>query len=336
MILFASLVSISIGHTNDKTNEPIRVLAIHSYDPEFPWTKMLRDSFAEELRTLTKDSVSIESLYFNVKKAPHTGLDQHPLKSEFLARVSSFKPSVVLLTDDFALNEMGEDLANMQMPFIFAGINGEIPEKIKRSKFKKYTGVYERYYIRDSVRLLQRLLQRKKLHLLVLLEDSEVGRIVQKYAERELKSLPLVTFKTLVTSDFSKWQTQVKDQASSFDGYFPIQPFALVDENKKHLRGEDVVTWFFEHAKRPVVFTGGWQVQCGGTLAISLRPKSQGRYAAMLMQALFNNKVLEPIIPPNGDIEINYASTERLKIKIPFDLLTTATIHKQAQIPCLP
>lgn len=133
---------------------------------------MLQKSFEKKLRNLEKRKLVFRSFYFDVKRSPHLGPQPHPLTQSILENLRADPPRLILVTDDFALNEIGPHLATLKIPFVFAGLNGNVPKGIQASDFTHYTGVLERYYLRDSLRLLQRILKKQNLNLLILLDTS--------------------------------------------------------------------------------------------------------------------------------------------------------------------
>lgn len=312
-----------------------KIVAIHSYSDDFPWTQMLRDSYIEELRTKGL-KFEINNIYFDVKKNPIPIGNQHPLLTSIEKNLASSMPDLIFISDDFALQQLAPFLIEHKIPFVFSGLNGEIPEIITESKFKKYTGVYERYYVFDSVKLLKRILSKNKLRLLVLLEQSETSAAVAAFTKKELSRFKDVKFEILISGNFEEWKTAVLTSKEKYDALLPLQPYALNDPQGKNLEGPAVIKWIYENSLIPTVYTGQWHIKCGGTLAIVIRPHAQGKLAADYSIDLLKNLIHKPIPPPQGDIVINYAVTEKLKIQIPFDLLTTSTIEKSIETPCNP
>ena len=149
---------------------------------------------------------------------------------------------------------------------------------------------------------------------------------------------PQIKFDVLKTNDFELWKTKITNNKEKYDALLPLQPYSLMDVNKQYILPQEVVSWIYHHSPTPTIFTAEWHIKCGGTLAIAHRPSAQGIFAAKLTKEILTDKLSlpQPLIPPQGDILINYASTEKLKIKIPFDLLSTAKIHKSVETPCDP
>lgn len=339
---FFSVIIILIGcnsyakhqHPNTRS-KPRVILGVHSYSEDFPWTKMIVESYQKTLKA-TLPSLAISDVYFDVKKRPSALKAPHPLLPTILTMIETLKPNLIFITDDFAFHQMAPILIAKKIPFVFAGINGELPKSIIDSDFKSYTGVFERYYIADSLKLLQKLLHKKKFSVLILLEESETSEFVLKYAKEEWTKVPGISVQVEITSQFEAWKKLVLGSEKKFDAFFPVQHFALRDSNDQYVPATDVVRWFYEKSQKPVIFTAQWQIQCGGTLGIAHRPKAQGTTAAELSISALKEKFLPAVVPPVGDIAINYRATEKLGIEIPFDLLSTATIERTVQEPCRP
>lgn len=342
LLRFFSVIIMLIGcnsyakrHPSKNLSTPLVILGIHSYSGDFPWTHMIVESYHKTLKAALP-SIAISDVYFDVKKNPFALKDPHPLLPVILTKIETLKPNLIFITDDFALHQMAPILIAKKLPFVFAGVNGDLPKSILDSDFKSYTGVFERYYIADSLNLLQKLLQRKKLLVLVLLEESETSEFVLKYAKEEWAKVPGISVQVEMTSQFEAWKKLVLGSEKKFDAFFPVQHFALRDSHDQYVPAPEVVRWFYEKSQKPVVFTGRWQIQCGGTLGIALRPRAQGTTAAELSLQALKAKFLPFVIPPVGDIVVNFGATEKLGLKIPFDLLSTATIERKVQDPCTP
>ena len=329
------VVALLLLSNSQSKNKDKKIISVHSYSADFPWTRMIVDSYEGRLKK-GKIPYTIQHYYLDVKKKPVALDTPHLMLKQIEEDLSKNLPDLVFITDDFALNQLSTFLVNKKIPFTFAGINGDIPQAVITSKFKSYSGVFERYYIADSLHLLQKLLGRKKLKVQLLLEASETSDFVLKYAKEELKKVSEISTTTLVTNEFKKWQALTAVKPKEFDAFFILQPFSLRDESNNYVPTIDVVSWFAKNSTLPVLYTGGWQVKCGGTLSIAIRPRMQGFYAAEKSIEVLKGIFSEPLIPPQGDIEINYQSTEKLRIKIPFDLLTSATIDRKIQVPCDP
>lgn len=312
-----------------------KIYAVHSYSENFPWSQIIIESYKKELEK-NKIKFEIKNSFFDVKKSPWDLKIPHPLLETIKKEIILNKPDIVFLTDDFALHQLSSFIVTEKLSFIFAGLNGEIPDVILNSSFKNYSGVYERYYIKESIRLLRRLVKAEKLNLLFLLEDSETSRYVQNYISEQLKNDLNVSFETLISNDFNKWKEKVSNEHDKYNAILPLQPFSLRNEKNDYMDPADVIYWFYQNSKKPTVYTSGWQIKCGGTVAIAHRPSSQGELSAKLTIDGFNNFFGKKLTPPQGDIEINYQSTKKLKINIPFDLLSTATIEKRVEYPCTP
>ncbi len=312
-----------------------KIVAIHSYSEDFPWTRIIINSYRAYLDQ-HKLKYTISNFYFDIKKHPYKKTEINPLIEKSLAQVKNLKPDLIFITDDYALTAMSTYLVSSKTPFIFSGINGKIPDDILKSGFKKYSGVYERYYLVDSIKLLQKLINKKALSLLVLLEESETSNAVLEFFKDEVKNMKTIKVESITTNDFNLWKEKILIAHKKFDAILPLQPYSLFSEKGTYLTPMEVINWIYLNSKLPSIFTSAWHIKCGGTLAIAHRPKAQGELSAQFTLDLINNKINEPIVPPQGDIVLNYAVTEKLKLKIPFDLLSTATIEKKIETPCNP
>jgi hypothetical protein len=331
MLSVFSFITISFASA---VASPLKIYTINSYSEDFPWTSIILKSYFKQLEK-KGINVSVKSHFFNVKKHPRPLDIENKELVEIVKNIENWKPDFFLLTDDYAVHQMSRYLSTKKIPFVFTGLNGEIPGPIIKSHFKKYSGVFERYYLLDTLKLLKKLINKTSVNVLILLEESETSTFVKESFLKQVKTDSTIKFKIVQSNSFDLWKKLILKN-EKYDAVFPIQPFGLMDKNNRYIQPQDVIYWISSNTKIPSLYTSAWQIKCGGTLAIAQRPSSQGILAADITLDLMRGKFPQAVVPPNGDIEINFAATQKLKIKIPFDLLTIANINKNIEVPCTP
>lgn len=308
-----------------------KFLIINSYDENFPWTKIINETFIKNIKAKFPNS-QFRIFYLDEKRIPIEDKVSHPQKNNILKTISTWHPNLILVTDDYALNQFSVNLSQMNIPFVFSGINGDLPEVLNKETIK-FSGVYERYYIKSSIELLKRVLKKRTINVLFLLEDSETSPHVEKSIHSQLK-VSNIKYRILRSNSFEEWKKSITTP-TKMDAFFPIQPFGL-RENKYPIQTEKVIQWITKNSKKPTIYTSGWQIRCGGTLAIVQRPESQAITAAELSWSLLKEGKKETKTPLDGDIEINYQNATNLKLSIPLDILAAAKISKLIEAPCSP
>lgn len=150
LLLFLALLLPVSGQAADRS-----VLLLHSYHPDFPWTRAVDQGIHKVLGQLPAPP-TIYTEYLDSKRfAPH---QQFPRMAALLKeKYHKRKLDLILTSDDnalaFALEYRGELFPGV--PIVFCGVNNI--ERHNLNRHDKVTGVPERFDILGTLRLGQRL-----------------------------------------------------------------------------------------------------------------------------------------------------------------------------------
>ncbi|MFW5498158.1 MULTISPECIES: ABC transporter substrate-binding protein [unclassified Maridesulfovibrio] len=233
------------------------------------------------------------------------------------------KPTVVVLTDDYALKYLGQFLVDRDIPVVFLGINGNARGYVKN--IRKITGVFERPLVKRSVAYLTEIVGPGKY--LVLMDDSLSSRVFVQESLRGDQSFNVsgTHADILLIQNFRGWQEQVK--AASDAGYSCIiigTYHIFKDKQGNHIPSTEVIKWTSKHAPVPVFAL--WDFSVGQGKAVGgyvLSGIAQGREALRMVKRILageKTESIQPVIGKRGQLLFSGPEMTRWNITIPESL----------------
>jgi len=166
-----------------------KILILHSYSQEYPWTKSQHEAFIETYNLHTKQPALISTEYLDTKRKNYS-TDYARIFTDFLKnKYSTYTPDLIYTTDDNATQFALSNLSSLfpSAPIIFSGVNDfSIQYNIDRSKV---TGVFEKKEIVPNIKLLK-LLENNINEIIVLGDDSNTDRAIRMELSEQLKFHP--------------------------------------------------------------------------------------------------------------------------------------------------
>ena len=279
MGLFVVLAVAYLGWLN--ISKP-RILVLHSYDPEYAWSRdvnvglnrVLRNSYRYQLRWH----------YMDTKRHPTTAYKQ---AAGIAARnvIAEMRPDVVIALDDDAQSYAARYLVNQPgISIVFAGVNNEAAD-YGYDKATNATGILERLplaAIQEALGQAQGLKALQRPLRLAYLGDASHSVEGDLQQIRGFAWGPVVLQSTTQVRTWPEWQAQVRSLAPSADvllltGYRSLRRSA---QDPSLVSAREVVTWTDANAGVPVISGNGFFTEDGGMLAVGTSPYEQGEEAA--------------------------------------------------------
>ena len=161
---------------------PMKVLAIHSYHPDFFWTQSLVKGIEQGMAT---QPLTLEHAYLDIKRNQSDAYFRQ-LQELYRIKLLHQDYDAILTTDNAALALVNDLAANVgNVPVIFSGLNS--PSYDEYSQIKRLTGVEELINIPDNLALIKRLHPDVKRVWLVL-DESFSSRDYWRAIERQLEA----------------------------------------------------------------------------------------------------------------------------------------------------
>lgn len=313
-----------------------KVLVLHSYHAEYAWmqdvNKGILSGFLEE-RFEPKKNMTVDYFYMDTKRKT-SAVWKKEIAQKAIQRINQWKPDVVIATDDNAQMYVVSKMKDTKVPFVFLGVNADPMKYGYIDTFKvpghNVTGCLERERFEQTMLVLRRLYSNIN-KLAVICDDGPTGTpIIGRVKELAPKlGIELVAVKQ--TGRFPEWKKFVQEQQSKADALLVIVYHTLKDKNGNHVHEDTVLNWTVSNSRIPDIGFWSWAVDAGLLCSEAISGYQQGHYAATVASYILMGQSAGefPVnMPRRGETCINQARAEQLGVKIPPDLLKTATIFK--------
>ncbi len=308
---------------------PLRVLIVHSYDPEFVWTRLVNQGVAEALKGL---EVATDVAYMDAKRRP----DPERLRrsaAEIHERIQAQRPQVVIAVDDVAQEYLVvpylKDRPGPQV--LFCGVNA--PPARYGYPASNVSGVRERWHFRDGLALLRELEPRVRSAAL-LIEDTETGRsAVADLREEERQGGPYAVrlARVELVRTFQQWQSLVRRSQAQVQALVLPLYHSLVDEATGQVVPPDkVMAWTNSVNRLPTLGLLDYAKEHGQLCGVLESGQEQGWLAGTMAREVLAKGVSAGSLPVRvnrrGVVLLNLKTAQRLKIAVPYHLIESAGV----------
>jgi ABC-type uncharacterized transport system substrate-binding protein len=272
-LLILAGVTCSISPAEQKPEEKIRILVVSSYHPGYRWSQETTKGFCaamlkfgyfdreEQIDEFTKNDaietpqVIVRKFWLDAKrKGDKSDMEARSLHIFGIAK--QFRPDLLFLGDDDAVNYLGSKFLDADIPVVFWGVNNTpvkygLVEQAGRPGHN-VTGVYQSGYYLESLQFLKRVVPAVKTFA-VLSDATASGRSHYKQLEYLARNglLPLKLVDTVSTNDFETWKAKALELQKKVDAFFVAQYSSLKDRKGEYVPPAEVARWYGEHITIP-------------------------------------------------------------------------------------
>lgn len=278
-----------------------RVVILHSYNPEYAWTRDINVGIHRIADRWTGFSVT----WHYMDSSRHTG-------KEWLRRIGiaarrtidRIDPDVLIAVDDPA-----QDLAaryyvdHPRIQVVFAGVNGEI-EPYGYPGATNVTGIFERKPLLAAKELIQALEAKKprpKRHPRVLyLFDLSPSLKQDRKLIDDYDWTPVDYAGSVMAKDFVDWQAVVRGLPERKIDYLLIANYRVLPRSEQDLSfptPAEVMGWTEAQSSVPVIGINVFNVEDGGALAVGASPIEQGTVAAERAEVILERGIAAGTLP---------------------------------------
>jgi ABC-type uncharacterized transport system substrate-binding protein len=234
----------------DKT----KLVIVHSYHVEYPWTKSIDDGIRDQL---SEKEFDVKRIFMDTKRNTSEEFKQ-TAGQKALTTIAEFQPQIVILTDDNAQEYVGKHLLDKnELALVFCGMNAE-PEKYGYNESNSVTGVLERPNIRKTLTLLNQMVPEIETYSL-LTDDSPTSQGFVDYFNN--LHLSITVDKQILTNDFAQWQTTVTDLSS--DALITYMYHTLKADTEESIAPEEVMEWTKNAIQKPSIGFFDFAIESG-------------------------------------------------------------------------
>ncbi|WP_022662245.1 ABC transporter substrate-binding protein [Paucidesulfovibrio longus] len=299
-----------------------KVLVVHSYHREMPWTVQCDRGIHEILGEIAQ----LDMVYLDTKRIP---------ESEFAGRAEAamdvfrrVDPDLVMLGDDNALRLLGPRMADSGKPVVFFGINNNPRKYFREGIPGNVTGVLERVPLFPWLRHLIRIIPDPKTAL-VLMDDSPTSRAIVEvnFMDRKQVFLDRVSVGYEMAANWAEWQ-QVILGHRKYD--FITMPLYhnLRDASGRYVPVEEVIRWTSEHSPVPIFAYQDYAVGDDGAVgSYVIFGEQHARLAALIARDILEGKTPRPpsaSMDQQGTFFFNKKQLARFGLTLPEDIRSRA------------
>lgn len=267
-----------------------RVMVLHSYHPDYPWTRDVDAGIERIAKRWTDYSVTWH--YMNTKELS----DKESLRyAGIVARraIDQFDPMVLIAVDDLAQKLAAKHYVDHpHMDIVFTGVNGSV-KPYGYEGAENVTGIFERkpwQAVKEMVLTLEREKAQPNLQPTIryLMDPSPSMQRDQAFVEAFDWS-PLRFGGTFVAENYELWKQHVRGLRDRRIDYL------LVANYRKLPRSEtdpgfpppaEIMRWTEANSAIPVIGINVFNVEDGAAIAVGASPFEQGEVAATMAETL--------------------------------------------------
>ncbi|MFA6147912.1 MAG: ABC transporter substrate binding protein [bacterium] len=320
VVLFAVFGLAWGAHGAPKKTSQRRILVVSSYQKDVLWSQetnkglcaaLLKfryfENSAQAEEFTNKDYIEtprvvIKKMWMDTKRMSNKGeMDDASLLVYRYAK--SFKPDLILLGDDEAVEFVGTKFLDSRIPIVFWGVNITpvkygLVDSVTRPGHN-VTGVYQPGFYVECLNLLKAVAPGIKTFATISLETS-AGRSHYKgieYLSRK-GALPLKLVATVSTNDFELWKTKVLELRGKVDAFFLVHYSGLQDRQGNLVPPEEVARWYLNNVKIPETVTIRPFVEHGMLCAVDDSGYVQGYQAGVIAHDILEKGAKPETYPP--------------------------------------
>ncbi len=318
-----------------------RIMIVSSYHREFLWSQGTNkgicsalykfgylDNQNQELQFTQTDFVEtsttmIQKLWMDTKRKNSLSEIAESLAG-VVKIIDTFKPDILLLGDDNAVNYVGNYYLDTKLSVVFWGINGlpikyGLLESVQKPGHN-ITGVYQRGYLVEGFKELKKLIPTIQ-KIAILSDDSTTGRSIAKrinnYAEEGKLEAEVVEL--VITNSFEKWKSKALELEGMVDAFFISTHNTLIDRKGEHVDYLKAASWYLNNIRKPEFTAARFLVIEGFLSTVDDSAFKQGYEAVRIANKILSHNAdpseMSAYFPPKGPFIINRKRAEMLGLE---------------------
>lgn len=297
------------------------ILIIQSYSTSHPWVI----SNTQGLNARLSGAAQLHFFHLNAKSLTPSQLATQA-EQAWLTYLK-LKPTLVILSDDNAIDLLAKRIATAGTPVVYLGMNGN-PRESGLYGLNNITGVLERPLIKRNITEMSQLLQAPK-KALVLFDDSAVSRITlyETFHGADTWQIGNLQVDVKQSNEYNSWQQSISQaKAQGYSLIFVGLYHTLRDPAGEHVDAEQALAWANGATSVPLFALWDFSVgagKCVGGLVMSgyEQGSAAGDLALQILQGQAP-KNLSPRTAARGEYLFSRQEMARWQLTLPTKLNT--------------
>lgn len=304
-----------------------RILVIHSYSQDYPWTKGQHEGFVD---TLKKLSPIIKTEYLDTKRVAYETIYAEKYAKFIEQKYKGFNPQAIYITDDNALKFGLSYIRKLfpVTPLFFSGVNDY--SKLPTLNPDLETGVFEKKEIDPNLALLSQIFNIKseaKIKLTIVGDDSKTDKVIKKSIKEKLKEHEKIYPSYISSNQLNSILTSLQKSDAEI---ILLTTVGAVKDGKGHsLNLQAIITSVMQLDDKIVISMEDGYLFDGVLGGYVTSSYSQGESAATLLKKYLSGTAMASLLPitksPNEYI-FNDKVLESLNMSLPGVLSKSAKI----------
>ncbi len=341
-----------------KKASPKRILVVSSYDRDVAWSKLTNAGLCDAMREFgyfdgkaqaeeftRNDFVEtpravVKKMWMDTKRKSSKGeMDDTSLAIYGYAR--NFKPDIILLGDDEAVEYVGTKFLDSPIPVIFWGVNITpvkygLVDSVTRPGHN-VTGVYQAGHYVESLRLLKAMAPHAKTFAMLSIE-SAAGRSHCKTIEylNRKGALPLRLVATVATNDFELWKAKILELQGKVDAFYLSHYSGMKDASGAAVPAKEAARWYLQNVKIPEAVGFRQCIADGMLCGVDDSGYDQGFRAVVIARDILENgarpETYPPVSPGGGPSVVNAQRARMLGLSVPAGVTVDEYIEKASAL----
>lgn len=302
-----------------------RVMILHSYHPDYPWTRDVDEGIKRIARNWTDYTVTWH--YMNTKKLS----ERESLRyAGIVARraIDQFDPMVLIAVDDLAQKLAAKHYVDhAYMSIVFAGVNGSA-KPYGYETAENVTGIFERkpwQAVKEMILTLEREQPQadRQPSIRYLMDPSPSMQRDRAFIEAFDWS-PIRFSGTYVAENYQRWKQHVRALRERDIGYLLVANYRKLPRSAtdpSFSPAAEIMRWTEANSAIPVIGVNVFNVEDGAAIAVGASPFEQGEVAAGMAETLLEQglrgKELAMLVNRQYVVAIHQDALSKRKLKLP-------------------
>jgi ABC-type uncharacterized transport system substrate-binding protein len=295
----------------------MKVLIVHSYNPEYIWVQRINIGIMKELANLPVEM----KIFYMYTKRKFDEASRVAAGNEAAEIVTEWKPDIVIASDDAAQKYFASRYAgDNNLPIVFCGVNAEA--KDYGYPASNVTGVMERPYFEETLKFFAVLRPGFK-RIAIISEDALTAELDARFVNTAPPPFEVQSYTTC--KDFDQWQKAVKDAQDKADAigvctYHAVKRTGTND----NMPPAEIMRWTLDNSTIPVIGFLDFVIENGALCGVVESAEEQGLRAGQMAKAILGGKKPSefPIIQSGVHRRkmLNIDTAQKLGIAVPDSL----------------
>ena len=296
-----AFMGVVVAGVSSSILEKKRILVLHSYHPEYAWTRDITLGWKRQVDVGNKGTIRYH--YMDTKRFPDPESKKKAAISA-LNLIQRWRPNIIVTIDDDAQILVGTKFVDdPSVSIVYAGVNND-PAKYGYFKANNVYGVKENLVLtpfREALDQHQRIKGSDDSVRIAHISDwSSFSRSVSESVRSFNWGKHKLSF-SLECQTFDEWKQallRANDEAdvvfiTNYHTLLPVSRLQVDAEKKvRTVSGPDVIRWAVDNVEKPMFGAWGFLVEDGGMMSLSVSPFEQGEKAAELTNALIDGEFI--------------------------------------------